>query len=523
MDRRHLLDDEAVAQFLVNGFVELDPGVDAEVHEALFTEARGVHDEAQAIGGDSNHIQVTGDNLRARIPAIDQVLEAPPIHGALTSLLGPDYVLHPHNFVHESSRRDQSFHQDGNLPWNDRGHYRSHKPNWVVLFYYPQEVRRPLGPTEVLPGSQYWTTDFEKPDGTWYRGDAVDKHADPDDFAQDDLTARDRRIQEVVDSLGIPSVTRQKLELPRGRVVLAHYDIFHRGTRRAPEIEDRRFMYKFYYFRTQDPQVPTWRHERAPATLDRSPMAAEIWSWLGAAGAGGTRVDVSLAELVNAREEDTRTRAAYALGIRARRDARLCVELGELLFDSVESTRRAAAYALGLAGNTAEAAIIEACRAPAATTRRLAVASAGEARLGSLAVVDALFVCLEEDEDDLARSNAAYALGSISRSSPQLVDPLRLIASLDPANQPDNTNNGLMSRSTVRESVAYALANRRLPDVALDALSAVGLRDHDRYVVGLTVEILRRHASSAPWMVTMLDHLVRHRFNVRPPRTAAEV
>lgn len=523
MDRRHLLDDAAMAQFLVDGFIDLDPGVDESVHEALFTGARGLHDEGRAIGGDSNHIQVMGDNLRARIPTVDQVLEAPPIHGALTSLLGPDYVLHPHNFVHESSLRDQSFHQDGNLPWNDRGHYRSHKPNWVVLFYYPQEVRLPLGPTEVLPGSQYWTTDFEKSDGTWHRGDAVVKNADPDDFSQDDLTARDRRIQEVVDSLGIASVARRKLELPRGRVVLAHYDIFHRGTRRAPESDARRFMYKFYYFRTQDPEGPSWRHERAPAVLDKSPMAAEIWRWLGGRGAIEPTAEVALTDLGAADEEDTRTRAAYALGIRARQDAALCGELGELLFEPRESLRRAAAYALGLAGDNAEGPIVTALNAPAATTRRLAAAAAGEARLGSVDAVDALFACLETDPDDLVRSNAAYSLGSISRTSPQLVDPLRLIASLDPDKQPDNTENGLMSRSTVRESVAYALTNRSLPEDALEALSTVGLQDHDRYVVGLTVEILRRHASSDRWVVSMLDHLVRQRFNVRPPRTAAEV
>ena len=213
---RYLLDDDAVARWLVDGYIEFDPDVDDAVHEGLFEAAKGVHDEARAIGGDSNHIQVTGDNLRARIPDVDRVLQAPRVHGALASLLGPGYVLHPHNFVHESSVRDQSFHQDGNLPWNDRGHYRTHKPNWVVLFYYPQAVSSELGPTEVLAGSQYWTTDFEKPDGTWYRGDAVDKHADPDDFAQDDLAARDRRIQSVVDSLRIPAVERRKLKLPQG-------------------------------------------------------------------------------------------------------------------------------------------------------------------------------------------------------------------------------------------------------------------------------------------------------------------
>ena len=99
-----------------------------------------MHDEARAVGGDSVHLQVIGDNLRARIPLVERLLRSSAVYGALTSVLGDGYLLHPHHFVHEASTTDQSFHQDGNLPWNDRAHYRAHRPNWAMLFYYPQAV-----------------------------------------------------------------------------------------------------------------------------------------------------------------------------------------------------------------------------------------------------------------------------------------------------------------------------------------------------------------------------------------------
>ena len=157
------LDDAQMTRFLRDGFVVLSaPELGRGFHAAMFDNACQVHDEARAIGGDSNHLQVMGDNLRARIPCLDELLYSDTVQGALTSVLGPDFVLHPHHFVHEASTDDQSFHQDGNLPWNERAHYRSHVPNWAMLFYYPQAVTLESGPTEVLPGTQYWTTDFER-------------------------------------------------------------------------------------------------------------------------------------------------------------------------------------------------------------------------------------------------------------------------------------------------------------------------------------------------------------------------
>ena len=212
-----LLDDDQMTRYLRDGFVVFSPSeLDDGFHAAMYDAACEVHDEARAIGGDSNHLQTMGDNLRARIPRLEDFLYADSVQGALTSILGEDFVLHPHHFVHEASTQDQSFHQDGNLPWNDRAHYRSHRPNWAMLFYYPQAVTLEAGPTEVLAGTQYWTTDFEKDDGTWHRGDAVDKTLRRDELANDDLAARDRRIQAVVDLLGIDGVRRHRIEVPAG-------------------------------------------------------------------------------------------------------------------------------------------------------------------------------------------------------------------------------------------------------------------------------------------------------------------
>ena len=293
IDPGSLFDDERMSSYLRDGYVVLAPDeLPASFHDEMFQAACAVHDDARAIGGDSNHLQVIGDNLRARIPALERLLGCDTVQGALTSVLGEGFVLHPHHFVHEATPNDQSFHQDGNLPWNERAHYRTHRPNWAMLFYYPQRVTEESGPTEVLPGTQYWTTDFERDDGTWHRGDAADKTLKRDELANADLAARDRRIGAVVDLLGVPGLERRRLTVEAGSLVLANYDLFHRGTRASVASSSRRFMYKFYYFRTQEPRGASWRNGSAApiAGAVASPVdgvVESIWRWLRGGGDEG--------------------------------------------------------------------------------------------------------------------------------------------------------------------------------------------------------------------------------------------
>ena len=523
----NLLDDNQMAHFLRDGFVVLEPdGLGDDFHAQMYDAACQVHDEARAVGGDSTHLQIIGDNLRARIPALQRLLTDPTVDGALASVLGEGYFLHPHHFVHESSRYDQGFHQDGNLPWNDRAHYRTHRPNWAMLFYYPQRVTDDNGPTEVLPGTQYWTTNFERADGTWHRGDALDKKVRQEALRNGDVEVRDTYIDEVVESLGIRGLARHRIRVPTGGVVLAHYDLMHRGTRTAPTFDGRRFMYKFYYLRSRDPDRPSWHNqaEALPHTTGHACLngvVERIWHWLR--GDAGWRPAVELKDQVeriaSAGAEDERIRLAYELGWIARDNAGVAREVVKLLTVEDEAVRRSMVYAAGIAGSAVEPGVLRALDSDDARVRRVAASAAGEARLASPVAVEALFRRLGDDADDLVRSNAAYALGNIARVPGANVAAKRLLARLDSAVEPDNTGNGGMSRSTVRVSIAYALCNMALSDSDLAALASSGLADHDRYVRGLAAAVLERHGRfrAEPWLRIFVEHLVRARFNDRPP------
>ncbi|MDE0692154.1 MAG: phytanoyl-CoA dioxygenase family protein [Gammaproteobacteria bacterium] len=529
--REALFDDERMSSYLRDGYVVLAPGeLPASFHEEMFDAACAVHDDARAIGGDSNHLQVIGDNLRARIPALDRLLDCDTVQGALTSVLGEGFVLHPHHFVHEATPNDQSFHQDGNLPWNERAHYRTHRPNWAMLFYYPQRVTEESGPTEVLPGTQYWTTDFELEDGTWHRGDAADKTLRREELANADLAARDRRIGQVVDLLGVPGLERRRLTVEAGSLVLANYDLFHRGTRASVSAASRRFMYKFYYFRTQEPREASWRNGSASpiegaAGSPVDGVVESIWQWLRGGG-DECRMRVSSEDPVsgveNAAAENERVQFAYELGLQARDDHSLLPELERLLATGPESVRRAMGYALGVAGPPAEGVVLRALKHDDARVRRVACLAAAEGRFESEHIVAGLFRGLEEDPDDLVRSNAAYSLGNIARVVPERVPAALLLARLEPGVEAENSANGGMTRSTVRESVAYALNNVRLDAADLDRLAELGLADHDRYVRGLAITALERHVGACPgdWVQRFVMHLSASRFSERPPRPA---
>ena len=512
-----------MAAYLRDGYVVLQPQLDDDFHAAMWEAACAVHDRAKASGERTPHLQTIGDNLRAQIPALHQLLNAPTVRGALASVLGEEHLLHPHHFVHESTPADQSFHQDGNLPWNERGHYRSHRPNWAMLFYYPQPVTADAGPTEVLPGTQYWTTNFERPNGGWHPGDALDKTLQPEELRNPDLTARDQRIDQVPATLGIAGLSRQRLLLPAGSVVLAHYDLMHRGCRAAPGFDGRRFMYKFYYLRTADPRPaavpPSPRLESAkPGPIDG--VAQDVAHWLH--GEAAWRRDVPNAgqadRLQAASAEDERIRLAYEIGHLARESAAVREQLGAMLRRENEPVRRAMIYAAGICGDACEPAVAAALAAADARVRRAGAAAAGEARLTNEAVIERLFVLLETDADALVRSNAAYALGLIARRADAAVPAARLLVRLDPAREPNNTTRGRLNRSTVRINIVYALANKQLTSAELGEFALRGLADPDRYVRGLAIAVLERVAQSRaePWLAELVGHLAAVRFNPPP-------
>ncbi len=73
--------------------------------------------------------------------------------GALTSLLGSGYYMHPHRHCHDTrpGSRAQDWHKDSYWGFTKPRH---HSPTWIMAMYYPQKVTLDMGPTGVLPGKR---------------------------------------------------------------------------------------------------------------------------------------------------------------------------------------------------------------------------------------------------------------------------------------------------------------------------------------------------------------------------------
>ena len=219
----HLLDDEAVLRFLVNGYHLVQTDFPPEFHAEVLAQVTEVMAEGNP-----------GNEILERAPLLHQVYNDPAVRGALVSLLGPEYIMHAHRHCHATrpGTPGQGWHQDD---VNTR-----HHQIWRVLgMYYPQEVTPEMGLTMILPGTQF----------------------------RNAPTARMATYRTFKTELA--------LNVPAGTVAITHYDIWHRA---APNRSNRtRYMLKFLFDRTAPPARPSWNADPAR----RAGMLPEfIRNWL---------------------------------------------------------------------------------------------------------------------------------------------------------------------------------------------------------------------------------------------------
>ena len=70
---------------------------------------------------------------------VNAVLAGPTCRGALTSLLGPDFLMPPGNsHMHVSFQGDQGFHKDGTDHGPTQGTVRDHRPRHILALFYPK-------------------------------------------------------------------------------------------------------------------------------------------------------------------------------------------------------------------------------------------------------------------------------------------------------------------------------------------------------------------------------------------------
>ena len=475
LDNGYLFNDNQMQDFIVNGYVTVKTNLPASFHQHVYQQLNSVVEK------EGN----PGNNVLPRIPEIQEVFDQPVIRGAFTSILGPDYIMHPHRHPHHNSPRSeaQGWHKDSYWGYLKM---RNHRPWWAMAFYYPQDVAEDIGPTAVLPGTQYYCTG---------------EHGN--------------------DEAGVPLFGHA------GTVTIIHYDLLHRAM--ANRTDKHRFMLKFQFIRMRAPKRPTWNNEVTVWTpvenggpaLKPQTMWRHCWNWLS--GRERVHEKVSLSHCANLsrngdaakwikalRDENPvrRLNAADALGRMADEASQDAVPaLIESLGDTLEPVGLNAAYALGEIGAPAVPGLIEALNHEAESVQRNAAYALSAA--GALAV-PALEGALNH-KSDAVRGSAAFALGEIGAAPSDtvanlvkllndpseevrrnMVEALGIIESPPKDVVPALTDALRDPNAQVRFTAALSLT--RIGAQAHEAVHALkaALNDENRYVRANAVDALHR-------------------------------
>ena len=392
-DSSILLNDEQVQQFIVSGFVTVHADYPSSFHDGIRQQIDSVLEK------EGN----PGNNILPRIPDIGRIFEHPAMTGALTSLLGPEYILNPHRHCHlnPTGSGGQSWHKDCYVFDHNLRHPRFY---WLLAFYYPQDTTADMGPSGVLPRTQNYRT-----------------ISDPNAAATTEEEA--------------------KLCGPAGTVALVHFDSWHRAT--ANVSDRKRYMLKFQVARAHEPAEPTWDHRSrtwSPGISAPNPeVALDVWNWLcGSRKKGGVAPGAAAADSATAAEQAARLEAAYQLAcVGEPAVAELVTAMREQTLAAIDETTAKtpdnahgtnptpgpAATALTAMGSEAIPALLDTMSDDHWWVR--AVAAGAMARMGGEAeeATQALVAGLR-DEHWWVRRNAAEGLGMIGGCDDELVGAL---------------------------------------------------------------------------------------------------
>lgn len=466
--RPQLLNDAQMQQFIREGYLTVQADFPVPLHQDLYQRIETVFEKEKN----------PGNNILPRVPQIQRVYDHPAVQGALTSILGPDYLMNPHRHCHLNppGSKGQNWHKD-NYVFDEI--LRQPRPRWVFAFYYPQEVTSDMGGTGILPGRHYH------------------HHISSADPA-------------------LTTETELPLCGPAGTVAIVHYDAWHRAT--PNRSERKRYMLKFLFERLSEPQAAPWDHGGGawPAGAgELEGIHAEVWNWLRGgpplgAGSGGAPSPDLLARLREG-EQLARLQAAYqaaacgeaALGPLVPALEAEAAAAADHLWDKEPGNPRgsnppacAAGLALAVLGRPALAPLTGLLGHAHWGVRAMAADTLGNMGAVAQAAVPQLAALLA-DGHPRVRRHAAEALGRVGAAAapalPALIAHIR---------DPD---------VRVRHNACLALAKIGQPAEAAIPLLLETLEDEDRYVRYFAGVALRRLATPESQRV-LLDALFAARW-----------
>ena len=434
-----LLDDSRLQSFIADGYTVVKTDLPPDFHQSIYRQL------AEILTAEGN----PGNNLLPRIPDLQQVFDQPQVAGALTSILGPGYYLHPHRFCHfnKPGSEGQRLHKDS---WSRR----HHRPRWAMAFYYPQDTPAERGPTGIVPGSHYHNR-------------------------------LDQGKREVA------------LTGKAGTVAIVHYDLWHRAT--PNRTARNRYMVKFLFVRLEEPDGPSWDATGKPWTENgraEAPIWHSMWTWYGGRSEGlaiDSGEQAALLQALMGDAEEASQAAAYALG-RAGEPA--VGPLIDCLRQGAEHVRRNAGYGLAAAGPAAVEALAQACAAGDPAVRLAAVDSLGDMGRAGASAVPALQGALG-DASDKVRGHAAEALGAMGALPPAVLEELAETLSDDD--------------EWVRRNAALGLARLGPAAEAVQPAVVAALNDPNRYVSAKAAKTLERIGTPAATEI-LFDYLFTARW-----------
>lgn len=332
-DTPYLLDDDAIQQFIVEGYLQLQSDQPRDFHARMYEELEPL-DET----GPRGH-----NNLLPCVPELQNMLDEPKVVGALTSLLGPNYYLHFHRHDHVNYPDGaQALHKDGDNHSHNAmdGLRRYHPTRFVMLLYYPQDTPVEMGPTGIVPRSQYVTrrdVDRLRKKSERIKSEIYQSYRSKLDAEAFRGTNRFQRYAEMeadfkemhpdlVEDINAASAPWEEAKIPlsgdAGTISIVHFDIVH-GRYTANVTGKQRHMVKFLFARNEEPTAPTWNHRskawQGSEDDPQCPIWKNVWSWhLGTSDNTTSQRDVNeLSEVLGSRDDAIALGASYELGSKA--------------------------------------------------------------------------------------------------------------------------------------------------------------------------------------------------------------
>ncbi|MDE0225115.1 MAG: HEAT repeat domain-containing protein [Gammaproteobacteria bacterium] len=519
------LNDEQVRRFICDGVLVLDSGLEPEVHRDIYDKIRW----------NNTHEFNMGNNVLPRIAELQQVLDAPAIHGALQSILGDDYMLHPHRFMHASEPVDEAdrnlslngsehgvlmgkgssgnscWHQDGQIPMS-RARY--HVPRLAMILYFPQDTPAERGPTRVIPGTHLQPY--------------LQKSDFPYAFVGDHIKA--------------------------GTCLLIAFDIAHAALSNLTD--SSRYMVKFIFLRTRTPVGPSWDGGEVGwqppnarlGRYDHGETWSYIWDWMRgaprfASGKASVSKDVQKwMGFLHDTDQEIRLKAIYTL---AAMGADAIGPLTESLlrnagqerevtcpymidksgafvpigdpnvrrWNDVAYTLQDEAYALGAMGEVAVQPLMELLGHDDAWIRINAAFALGEIGPPAARAMPELAKLLDDERHQVARATLD-AMGCIGTNMHAALPAVRRVLTVDNPDwrQPMGSSGDRYGEMGARFNALYALLSSDVSMDEVDDVLATCLDDGFGYVQAMALEGLTRQRSGEdrPGLLHALDYLKTH-------------